>query len=143
MSRGMRGVRPPSPRTVRRVVVASVLITALHYTDNYLYIDDYPGPDWVHREIVYIAWSLLTLIGIAGYLFYRDGRATPAGMYLLVYSYTGLSSLGHYPYGSFDDFSPRMHAFIWTDALVGAAVLACAAWILLSGQTSSAAAGRE
>ncbi len=128
----MRRVKPPSTSTVRSVVVASILVTALHYTDNFLSIEEYPQPEWVHRETIYIAWSLLTLVGIAGYMMFRDRRPLAAGLYLLVYSYTGTSSLGHYPYGEAGDFSAKMHVFIWTDALVGFLVAGCALWILLS-----------
>ncbi len=128
----MRPLAPPSEATVRRVLVASVAITALHYSHNYIEIDRYPQPDWVHRETIYIAWFLLTLAGIAGYLLYRDGRNFAAGLYLLMYSYTGISSLGHYPYGSPGDFTTVMHLFIWTDALAGAAVAATAVRILIT-----------
>lgn len=128
----MQSVRLPTISTVRAAVIASVVVTALHYTDNYISIEDYPQPDWIHRETILIAWSLLTLIGIGGYMMFRDGRSLSAGLYLLVYSYTGLSSLGHYPYGSAGEFSAKMHVFIWTDALVGALVAICAVWILLS-----------
>jgi drug/metabolite transporter (DMT)-like permease len=96
-------MQPPSRRSVSGALVASVVSTAVHYTDNAIYVEHYPQPDWINPELVYIVWSLLTLIGIAGYLFFREGRHLPAGLYLLVYSYTGISSAGHYLYGSFDD----------------------------------------
>lgn len=121
----------PSANIVRNVVAVAAFVTAFHYTDNYLSIDEYPAPDWVQREIVYIAWSLLTLVGIAGYLFYRDGKAVAGGMYLLVYSYTGISSLAHYLYGPLDEFTLKMHVLVWADGLVGLTVLACALEILL------------
>lgn len=126
----MSNLDAPSPTAVRNVLVASIVVTAFHYTDNYLSIAEYPAPDWINREIIYIAWGLLTLIGIAGYLFYRDGRRLAGGIYLAVYSYTGLSSLGHYLYGSMDDFTTRMHVLVWADGLVGLAVGGCALLIL-------------
>jgi hypothetical protein len=128
----MRQVRPPSTSTVRSVVVASIIVTALHYTDNYLSIEEYPQPNWVHRETIYIAWSLLSLVGIAGYMLFREGRSLAAGLYLLVYSYTGTSSLGHYLYGDAADFTTKMRLFIWTDALLGSLVAGYALWILLA-----------
>ncbi len=109
---------------------ASVASTAAHYTDNALFIEDYPQPDWLSPETIFIIWGLLTLLGIAGYLFYRAGQTTTAGLYLLLYSYTGISSLGHYFYGSLDDFSVKMNVLIWTDGLTGLAVAAFAVWIL-------------
>ena len=128
----MRRPSPPSTSTVWWVVLASVVVTALHYTDNYISIEEYPQPDWIHRETVLIAWLLLTLVGIAGYMLFHAGRTLAAGFYLLVYSYTGTSSLGHYPFGGAEDFTTRMHLFIWTDAIVGFLVAGCALWILLS-----------
>ena len=128
----MRNVKAPSTSILRAVVVASIVVTALHYTDNYISIEEYPQPDWIHPETIYITWSLLTLIGIAGYMLFRAGRFVPAGLYLLVYSYTGTSSLGHYQYGGSGDFTTKMHLLIWSDALVGFLVAACALWILLT-----------
>ncbi len=121
---------------MRLVVVTSILVTALHYTHNYLAIDEYPQPEWIHRETIYVAWSLLTLVGIAGYMLFREGRQVAAGLYLVVYSYTGTSSLGHYLYGDAADFSTTMHLFIWTDAIVGSLVLGCALWILLARRSA-------
>ncbi len=111
------------------MVGASVASTAAHYTDNALFIEDYPQPDWLSTETIFITWGLLTLLGIAGYLFYRAGQTTTAGLYLLLYSNTGVSSLGHYFYG-FDDFSLKMNVLIWTDGMTGLAVAAFAVWIL-------------
>lgn len=76
----MRGLKPPSKSVVRGVVAGSIIVTALHYTHNYLLIAEYPQPEWVHRPTVYIAWSLLTLVGVAGYMLFRDGRTLSAGL---------------------------------------------------------------
>lgn len=112
----------PAQRTVFRVVLISVLVTTLHYTDNYINLSEYPGPDWISKEVVALAWVLFTLIGIAAYLLYRAGRTLESGLYLLAYSITGLSSLGHYAHGAPEDFTTKMHAGIWADGLVGLAV---------------------
>lgn len=122
----------PSLRLVKGVLLVSVASTAIHYTDNYIYIDEYPQPDYINHELIALAWVLLTLIGIAGYLFYRDGKRGPAAAYLFVYSYTGLSSLGHYVFGG--HFSTKMHVLIWLDGITGAAVALCALWILVAGR---------
>lgn len=121
------------------VVGASVAATAIHYTDNYISIEDYPQPGWIAQETIYVVWILFTLIGIAGYLFFRDEKPVAAAAYLLVYSYTGLSSLGHYAYGSIEQFSSKMHLLIALDGIAGAAVALCAAWIIA---TRKAAQGR-
>lgn len=138
---GEARVKTPSKSVVQGVLIASIIVTALHYTHNYLFIEEYPQPDWIHRETIYITWSLLTLVGIAGYMLFREGRLVAAGAYLLVYSYTGTSSLGHYPYGNPGDFTTVMHLFIWTDALVGLVVASCAVWILLARRSEGSRGG--
>jgi hypothetical protein len=135
----MQRLKAPSTATVRWILIGSVLVTALHYTDNAISIADYPQPGWIHRETVYLAWSLFTLVGVAGYMLYRSRRTAEGGLYLFVYSYTGLSSLGHYWYGSANDFTTKMHLFIWTDVLAGLVVAGCAVWILVTRRSASEA----
>ncbi|MDQ4124552.1 MAG: hypothetical protein M3134_02985 [Actinomycetota bacterium] len=128
-------------RALFRVLSAGVALTAIHYTDNYLYFDEYPQPGSLRRWQVYAAWLVLTAIGAAGYALYARGFSAPAYVCLIVYSYTGLSSLGHYLYGSLDDFSAKQHVFILVDGLTGAAVLAFVAWSVVTrrrrGSTSA------
>jgi hypothetical protein len=130
----------PSVSTVGAVVIASVLLTSFHYTDNYVSIDTYPQPDWVTTGAVLLSWPLLTAFGVAGYLLYRRGRFELAHACLLVYSTTGLSSLGHFLSGSPDEFTTRGLVSIFTDALAGSAVLAVTVWSILAHRTRSAPA---
>lgn len=50
-------MRAPTARIVAAVILISAISTAIHYTDNYLYISDYPQPDWIARETIYVAWT--------------------------------------------------------------------------------------
>lgn len=124
-------------RTLLRVLAASVVLTTIHYTDNYLYFDEYPQPGSLQRWQVWAAWLLLTAVGVAGYALYRRGYAGPAYVCLVVYSYTGLSSLGHYLYGSLGEFSAKQHAFIAVDGLTGASVIAFVVWSALTRRRDS------
>jgi len=126
--------RLPSASTVKLVLGAAVASTLVHYTDNFVNIDDYPQPHWITHAVIPTAWVLLTAFGLGGYALFRRGRYTAAGLCLLVYSYTGLSSLGHYPYGAPSDFSIKMHAGILVDGVTGAAVLAVALWLLIGSR---------
>ncbi|GAB4375854.1 MAG: hypothetical protein Kow00121_22090 [Elainellaceae cyanobacterium] len=110
------------------ILTASMISTAIHYTDNALFIADYPQPDGITLTGIAVSWILLTAIGALGYWFYRQQNFWVAYVCLFVYSLTGLSSLGHYWYGAFADFSAKMHLFIWLDGLVGATVLGFALW---------------
>jgi hypothetical protein len=65
----------------------------------------------------------LTLIGLAGYWLYAREKLWLAYFCLIIYSATGLSSPTHYLYGAMSEFSLKMHALIWLDAIAGAMVL--------------------
>ncbi|MDQ4107393.1 MAG: hypothetical protein M3138_01125, partial [Actinomycetota bacterium] len=57
-----------SPASVLLLLLsAAIASTAIHYTDNAVYIEDYPQPGWITEVRIYVAWAVLTAIGIAGY----------------------------------------------------------------------------
>jgi hypothetical protein len=121
--------RPPSANTVRNVVIASIVITLFHFTDNFVNIDTYPKASWQpgwFDAVVVGGWLLFTAIGIAGYRLYRRGEYARAHAFLLFYAYAGLSSLGHFLYGSPDEFTTRAIVSIFADGLAGTAVLVVA-----------------
>jgi len=124
--------RQPPSTTVGLVVLASIVLTAFHFTDNYVSIETYPQPDWVTKPVVVVSWALLTSFGIAGYWLYRRGRFALANAFLLAYSYTGLSSLGHFLSGSFDEFTIRGLVSVLIDGTAGFAVLAITLWSILA-----------
>jgi hypothetical protein len=123
--------RMPSARVVTVVLGAALLSSIVHYTDNFVNIEDYPQPHWINHVVIPAAWIILTGIGAAGLLSFRHERYGLAGLFLLVYSYTGLSSLAHYSFGPLSEFNAKMHIGIWLDGLTGAAVLVLALVLLL------------
>jgi 4-amino-4-deoxy-L-arabinose transferase-like glycosyltransferase len=116
---------------LKAILAASMLSTAIHYTDNFVQVNRYPGPGGsfytVVRVAIVVSWPLLTGIGLIGYRRYRDHRYQEARVCLCVYSLTGLVTLGHFIYGN-----PKIAAFfyatLFTDALCGLAVLAFVLW---------------
>jgi hypothetical protein len=126
------GTRSPSSATIGFVVGASIVLTAFHFTDNYVSIDTYPQPDWVTGAAVLVSWPLFTALGVTGYLLYRQGRIAAANAFLVAYSYTGLSSLGHFLSGSPDEFTTRGFISVLIDGVAGAAVLAVAIWSIVA-----------
>jgi len=110
------------------LLIASIISTGIHFTDNFLFYQKYPQPEWITLDSIYISWVILTLVGIVGYWLYRVGNLGVAYVCLSMYSLTGLSSLGHYLYGAMSKFSVKMHLFIWTDALTGMALLGFVFW---------------
>ena len=109
-------------------LIACIVSTAIHFTDNYLYIEQYPQPDWITPSSVWMSWVVWTLIGLTGYWLYQSKKFWLAYLCLTVYSVCGLDSLGHYLYGPMSNFSVKMHFFIVTDGLTGLAVLGFTLW---------------
>ena len=117
--------------TILRAILAfSMVSTALHYTHNFVKVDDYPGGfpgDTAIQVAIVVFWPLLTAIGLLGYRLYRDRRFYRAHVCLAIYSVTGISTLGHFLNGT-----PKIPAFffatIFTDGLAGLSVLAFVLW---------------
>ncbi len=116
---------------LKAILAASILSTAIHYTHNFIAVNRYPGPGGsfytVVRVAIVIGWPLLTAIGLIGYRRYREKRYQEARVCLVVYSLTGLVTLGHFAYGN-----PHIPAFfyatLFTDFLCGLAVLTFVVW---------------
>ena len=136
----MAPARPPTTAIVGSVVFASIVLTAFHFTDNYVSIDTYPQPGWVTKAVVLVSWPLLTSLGVIGYLLLRRGVFTAAHGFLLAYSYTGLSSLGHFLSGSPDEFTTRGLISVLVDGAAGTAVLGVTVWSILARRRHAARA---
>lgn len=60
---------------------------------------------------------------------YRIQKYWLAYLCLVIYSFCGIDSLGHYFYGAMSDFSVKMHLLIFADGLTGLAVLGFTFWL--------------
>ena len=125
-------------RALRLVLAASVVSTAVHYTDNYLAIGAFPQPDWVDRPSVIVTWVVLTAIGLVGYRLYRRGSHPAAELCLAIYSVTGISTLGHYLSPGAGDIELWRNVSIVGDGLTGLAVLGFAVWSVLAARPTPA-----
>ena len=113
------------------ILLFSIAITSIHYTDNALFVNDYPEPKWITTSGVFITWGVMTLIAAIAYWLYRQQYFWFSYLLLGIYSVTGLSSPTHYFYGAMSQFSSKMHLFIWSDAIAGLAVVAFIVWSAL------------
>lgn len=109
-------------------LLASIISTSFHYTDNAIFIENYPEPVWITVFGIYTTWIVMTIIGIVGYWLYTQEKLWISYLCLCTYSVTGLSSPAHYFYGAMSNFSTKMHALIWLDLLTGAFVLGFVIW---------------
>jgi hypothetical protein len=118
---------------LKAILVASIVSTAIHYTHNYVEVDQYPRSDAVSagaiRTGILVLWPLLTAVGLLGYRLYAQRRLIAAHVCVAVYSTTGISTLGHFLDGNPDIAAP-FYVTLFTDGLLGLAVLAFTAWSL-------------
>jgi hypothetical protein len=115
---------------LRWILGFGILSTGLHFTHNFVAIDQYPD-DLVSGRVVQVAivlfWPLFTALAVYAYRLYSQGRYREAHPFLLAYAIFGLTTLGHFLDGS-PDIAPFWFATIFTDALAGLAVLAFTVW---------------
>ena len=101
------------------LLIFNIFASLLHYTDNFLFFDKYPAPDWMTPHSVYIAWLILTPFGIAGYRQYTKGVYGIAYLCLGIYSITSIGGLAHYLFARIGEFSGKMNALIWFEVVTG------------------------
>ena len=115
---------------LRWILGFGIASTALHFTHNFVAIDQYPD-DLVSGAVVQaailVAWPLFTAVGLAGYRFYARRRYDRAHACLAAYSFFALTTLGHFLDGK-PDIAPFWFATIFTDALAGLAMLTFTVW---------------
>jgi hypothetical protein len=124
--------RETSVNVLRAILAFSIVSTGVHYTHNFVEVDQYPQSglgisDGAIQVAVLISWPLLTAIGLWAYRQYAHGRYDRANVPLLIYSLTGLVTIGHFADGV-PDIPPVFFASIFTDFLAGLAVAGFAIW---------------
>jgi hypothetical protein len=122
---------------LRWILVFGIVSTGLHFTHNFVEIDQYPRSDLISNAVIQaaivVSWPLFTAIALVGYRLYARRRYTPAHACLLGYALFCMVSLGHFVDGS-PDIAPFWYATIFTDVLAGLAVMAFTARSVLSRQ---------
>ncbi|GAB3718850.1 hypothetical protein GCM10027598_30980 [Amycolatopsis oliviviridis] len=114
----MEALRNQGLTALRLILAFTLLSTTLHYAHNVIRAADYPQiegiPVGVAATLVAIVYFVLTAIGLLGYRDYLRGRYWRALGFLMVFSLSGLASLGHFLVGV-----PQVPAFwfatIFTD----------------------------
>ena len=113
------------------VLIFSIAITSIHYTDNAIFVRQYPEPEWFTTSGVFITWIVMTLVATLSYWLYSKQYFWLSYFLLGMYAGTGLSSPAHYFYGELSQFSIKMHVMIWTDVVASLLVVAFIIWSVL------------
>jgi len=109
-------------RLLRWLIGFSVLSTAIHFTHNFFYVDEYPQASYTSNTLtqvgVIVLWPLLTAAGLYGYQLYKQGRYTRANLLIALYSGLGLITPLHFTAGN-PDIPTFFYITIFTDGLAG------------------------
>lgn len=88
---------PAAPsRALLPALGAYALASLFHHVHNATYLADYPHlPAWLTQTQVYLAWAVVSGVGLCGYRLLRRRRA--AGLWVIaLYALLGLAGLDHY-----------------------------------------------
>ncbi len=124
----------PSQKVLLAILVLNLISTWLHYTDNAVFVEQYPGPAWFTTIGVFAVVIVMTPIGGLGYWLYTKGRFWLAYLTLGLYSITSVSSPGHYLFPMVTPMSVKMHSLIWLDGLSGLLLIGFVLWSSLLKQ---------
>ncbi|PSB17170.1 hypothetical protein C7B61_21525 [filamentous cyanobacterium CCP1] len=127
-----------SANRAQKVLLALLLLngisTWLHYTDNALFVKQYPGPEWFTTAGIFATVMVMTPIGLLGYWLYTKRMFWLAYGCLGLYSITSISSPGHYLFPIVVPMSVKMHSLIWLDAISGTLLIGFILWSMLAAQ---------
>jgi hypothetical protein len=108
------------------------IASLVHFSHNAEYIAFYPNmPAWLTREKVYLAWLVITGVGIIGAVLSAAGWYTTAALFFAAYGAFGLDGLGHYTLALCSEHTPIMNFSIWFEAVAGVTLAASAGWFAL------------
>ena len=115
--------KPASRRTTAILLSVTLIASAVHFADNAFRLDLYPGPVWLTRNEILLAWLALPLFA---WLAYRS--ASRAG--LVAYALLGFAGFAHF-------LVPRHHTVplrcIFTIFAEATASMALIAYVLSRG----------
>lgn len=112
----------------------AVLVSVVHYVDNYVNYDDYPVPaadsslPVPSAALVAFGWFLFTACGAVGLLLWFRRHITTSAIFLTGYSLSGLIGIAHYTVPGATDMLWWRQLHVVTDIACGFAVLAFALW---------------
>jgi len=128
-------------RILSWIFAVAVVVSIVHYTDNYVNYPDYPQPRTGPNPsggLVLGAWFAFTAAGLAGYLLFRRRPSDLALILLAAYSGSGLVGIGHYLVPGATSMPWWRQAHVCLDIACGIAVFSRSP----SGRYESGAASR-
>lgn len=102
--------------------------SSAHFGHNAAYIAYYPNmPSWITSDRVYVAWCVVTAVGIAGLVALRLRLHAAAAVLIAVYGALGLDGLAHYTLALCSEHTLMTNLTIWSEAISGLCLLLASA----------------
>lgn len=120
-------------RILGGIFAVAVMVSIIHYTDNYVNYRDYPQSRSLPNPsaaLVLGAWFGFTAVGLAGYLLFRRRPSGLALVLLAAYSGSGLVGIGHYSVPGATSMAWWRQAHVCMDITCGIAMLCFAIWVV-------------
>jgi hypothetical protein len=125
---------PHLPRHIWFLLAVYFVASSTHFLHNAAYIAYYPNmPSWITTDRVYVAWCVVTAVGIAGLVALRLRLHAAAAMFIATYGALGLDGLAHYTLALCSEHTFMTNVTIWSEAISGLGLLLASA-VLASKQ---------
>jgi hypothetical protein len=118
-------------RILSGIFAIAVVVSIIHYTDNYVNYHDYPQSRTLPNPsaaLVLGAWFAFTAAGLAGYLHFRRRPSDLALVLLAIYAGSGLVGIGHYLVPGAASMPWWRQAHVCLDITCGIAMFSFAIW---------------
>jgi len=117
------------PKYMWALLALYAVASLVHFSHNAEYIAFYPSmPEWLTRERVYVAWLVVSGVGIVGAIFGVTGWCAAAALFFAAYGALGLDGLGHYTLALCSEHTLAMNFSIWFEVVAGVALAVSAGW---------------
>jgi hypothetical protein len=119
------------PRHIWFLLALYFAASSAHFVHNAAYIAYYPNmPSWITSDRVYVAWCVVTAVGIAGLMALRLRLQAAAAVFIAVYGAFGLDGLAHYTLALCSEHTFMTNVTIWSEAALGLCLLVASAAFL-------------
>jgi hypothetical protein len=118
MTRREKDEKPASRRTTSILLGITLIASAVHFADNAFRLDLYPGPVWLTRNDVLLAWLALPLFA---WLAYRSASRAR----LVAYALLGFAGFAHFLVPHHHSMPLRCTFTIFAEATASGVLIAC------------------
>jgi hypothetical protein len=129
-------------RILTAILAVGLVVSIVHYTDNYVNYDDYPQARTLPNPsaaLIPTSWFAFTAAALAGYLLFRRSPTNLALVLLALYSGSGLIGIGHYLVPGATSMPWWRQAHVGFDIASGVVVFSFAMWAARARFRASAA----